>query len=118
VAIEDPLSPTLQARHVIAPGRLALATSGHTAGGAFGGHGVSHIIDPQTARPASDYAASVSVLAETGMEADAWATALLAMGPRGPGFAREAGLSALFILGAVECGASITTGAFSDYVLV
>jgi len=117
VAIEDPLSPGLQARHIVAPGGRALATSGHRAQGLVGATGISHVMDPHSRRPATGYAASVSVLADTGMAADAWATALLAMGPGGPDFARSRGLSALFIPGLSPDAASIMTGSFAEHVL-
>ncbi len=116
VAIEDPLSPVVAARHVVAPGHFALATSGHAANGLLRGPIISHVIDPRTARPAERFAASVSVLAETGIEADAIATALLAMGPDGPRFAEANNLSALFI--PASGGASILTGGFQDVTLV
>jgi len=41
----------------------------------------SHIIDPRTAAPAGHAVASVSVLADDGLTADALATALLVLGP-------------------------------------
>lgn len=41
----------------------------------------SHTIDPSTGFPVTHNMASVSVLAETAMLADAWATALVSMGP-------------------------------------
>jgi thiamine biosynthesis lipoprotein len=117
VAIEDPLSPSLRVRHVVAPGSMALATSGHRAQGLIGSIPLSHVIDPRSARPATGFAASVSVLAATGMQADAWATALLALGAEGPDFARARGLSALFILGPDVGGGSIITGAFGDHLI-
>ncbi|MEM6500170.1 MAG: FAD:protein FMN transferase, partial [Pseudomonadota bacterium] len=40
----------------------------------------SHIINPKTGRPVEHATTSVTVLAENAMMADAWATALLAMG--------------------------------------
>ncbi|NLG35766.1 MAG: FAD:protein FMN transferase, partial [Lentisphaerae bacterium] len=41
----------------------------------------SHIIDPRTAAPAGHAVASVSVLADDSLTADALATALLVLGP-------------------------------------
>jgi FAD:protein FMN transferase len=43
---------------------------------------VSHLIDPRTGQPAPLEAVSVSVVAGTAMEADAWATALFVLGPK------------------------------------
>ena len=59
----------------------------------------SHEIDPRTGRPVSHGLAQVTVLAPSCMEADAWATTLLVLGPkRGPALARRLGLKALFLL--------------------
>ncbi|MDY0297286.1 MAG: FAD:protein FMN transferase [Acidobacteriota bacterium] len=41
----------------------------------------SHTFDPRSGRPVTHNLASVTVVADTCMEADAWATALLVMGP-------------------------------------
>jgi len=118
VAIEDPVSPEFAVRHIVAPGDLALATSGHRHNGLVGDVALSHVIDPVNNRPATGYAASVSVLAETGMEADALATALLAMGREGPAFARAHNISGLFIIGPHDTGASIPTGQFASHLVV
>ena len=48
----------------------------------FDGRTISHTIDPRTGRPAQHGLASVTVLAETCMEADALATALMVLGPQ------------------------------------
>lgn len=116
VAIEDPLALDFATHTIVAPGLLALATSGHRANGLMGEIATSHVIAPHIARPATGFAASVSVLAETGMQADAMATALLAMGEGGPGFARQHDISALFIL-APPRSTPITTGQFSTHVI-
>jgi thiamine biosynthesis lipoprotein len=79
----------------------ALATSGTRWNGyASGGRRVSHVIDPWSGAPTGGALLSVSVLAASGMAADAWSTALMAAGPsRGPALARARGLRALFLLG-------------------
>ncbi|MBY4893865.1 FAD:protein FMN transferase [Rhodobacteraceae bacterium N5(2021)] len=117
VAIEDPLAPHFTAHTIVAPGQLALATSGHGPNGLRGAIEVSHVIDPRSARPATGDVASVSVLAATGMQADAMATALLAMGNNGPGFARQNDISALFIPGPFGTESPLTTGQFSDHII-
>jgi len=117
IAIEDPFAPAVVARHIVAPGVLALATSGHRANGLFGDVTLSHVMDPHNARPATGFAGSVSVLAPTGMEADALATALLAMGRDGPAFARAHDIPALFVLGPPDAPADIMTGEFATYLL-
>ena len=58
----------------------------------------SHIIDAVSGRPITHTTASVTVLAENAMMADAWATALLALGQeRGMPIAEELDLAVLFI---------------------
>ncbi|MCA8997451.1 MAG: FAD:protein FMN transferase, partial [Planctomycetaceae bacterium] len=58
----------------------------------------SHTIDPQTGAPVTHSLASVSVVAESCMDADAWATALMVVGlDRGKSLAEQRGLSAYFI---------------------
>ena len=78
---------------------LAMATSGDYRNFyLFEGRRISHTIDPRTGRPIDHDLASVSVVAETCMVADAWATALSVLGPvEGPALAEELGLAVLFI---------------------
>ena len=80
----------------------AIATSGTTVD--FfeeGGRHYSHSIDPATARPVEHPAMAVSVVADTAMEADGWATALLVLGPeRGYSLAQARGLAALLVTAA------------------
>ncbi len=58
----------------------------------------SHIIDPITGRPITHRTTSVTVLAENAMMADAWATAMLALGQeKGMQLAEEHKLAVYFI---------------------
>ena len=60
---------------------------------------VSHVIDPRTGYPIRHRLASVTVVTETAMLADAYATALLVMGEvDARRFAEQHGLAALFIV--------------------
>jgi thiamine biosynthesis lipoprotein len=60
---------------------------------------LSHTIDPRTGAPSRNKLASVTVLAGTCMEADAWATALMVMGESaGPEFACARRIDALFVI--------------------
>ena len=68
---------------------------------------LSHTIDPATGAPIDNRVASVSVLHESAMLADAWATAIGVLGPReGMQLAARQGLAALMIVreesGAIE----------------
>ncbi len=99
LGIEVP-DPERRAVHaVVALDGMALATSGNYRNFRIEDERVvSHIIDPRTGRPVIHTLASVSVVAETCMEADAWATALSVLGPEeGLEVARREGLAALFI---------------------
>lgn len=58
----------------------------------------SHTIDPRTRRPVEHDLASVSVRAESCMEADGWATALTVLGPEaGLKLAEEQGLAVMML---------------------
>ncbi|MDO4551707.1 MAG: FAD:protein FMN transferase [Planctomycetia bacterium] len=46
------------------------------------GETVSHILDPRTGFPVTHHVLATSVLAPSCMEADAWATAIMVLGPR------------------------------------
>ena len=60
----------------------AMATSGDYRTFYFEGNKrISHTIDPRTGRPIDNGTASVTVIATTATIADAWATALMVLGP-------------------------------------
>ena len=99
VAIEG---PSLEADRPVAVVRLedaAISTSGvHRQGFFADGRRYGHVLDPRTGAPVRHGAVSVSVVAPTALEADAWATALLVLGPvEGPPFARDLRIAALWI---------------------
>lgn len=78
--IERPGSATLQ--RIVAMDGRALATSGDTSQSyRVGRRRYSHVVDPRTRLPADSGVASVSVLAATGLAADALATAAMVLGP-------------------------------------
>ena len=63
------------------------------------GRRLSHTMDPRRGAPLIAPPASVTVVARTCAEADAWATALMVLGAeRGADLARQRGLDALFLL--------------------
>jgi thiamine biosynthesis lipoprotein len=79
---------------------LAVATSGDWVRSyeAYG-QTYSHTIDGRTGRPVENGVASVTVLADTAMYADAMATALTVMGPEeGPAFAEAMNIAAAFVV--------------------
>jgi thiamine biosynthesis lipoprotein len=100
IAIEQPSYETRVVQRIIALQDVAMATSGDYRNFfTDDGQRYSHTIDPETGRPVRHRLASVTVLAEECATADAWATALLALGEQhGPDLADAQGLRALFIV--------------------
>lgn len=99
IAIETPEAHRRAVQSVIGVSNLGMATSGDYRN-YFERDGVrySHIIDAKTGRPITHATASVTVLTENAMLADAWATALLVLGKdRGMQIADQLNLAALFI---------------------
>ena len=72
----DGAAPILVALH-----GLAIATSGCERRFVHGGNSYSHTIDPRSGRPIDNGMLSATVLHESCMQADAYATALMVMGP-------------------------------------
>jgi thiamine biosynthesis lipoprotein len=118
VGIERPDAAPGRMAHIVAPGKMALATSG--TGRQYvslGQGGVSHLVDPRAARPVDAMPASVSVLADTAMRADGLATALMVMGmERGAAFAETHAIPALFARLDTDGSHEIMTGGFDAYV--
>jgi thiamine biosynthesis lipoprotein len=99
VGIERPVEGRRLVGEIVALENRAICTSGTTKD--FfeqDGRHYSHIIDPRTARPVEHPPMAVSVVADTAMEADALATALIVLGPeRGYALAQARGLAALLV---------------------
>ena len=82
------------------------------------GQRYSHIIDPQTGRPVAHRLASVTVVSENTMRADALCTALMVLGPEeGYHLAEQAGLAAYFILKTDDGYTDRETPAFDQHRL-
>ncbi|TNF74578.1 MAG: FAD:protein FMN transferase, partial [Acidobacteria bacterium] len=58
---------------------------------------ISHTLDPRTGYPITHRLTSASVVTGECVQADAWATALLVLGPDGVELAEELGLAAFFL---------------------
>ena len=99
VGIERPVEGRHVVGEIVVLENRAIATSGTTEN--FfeqDGRHYPHIIDPKTARPVEHPPIAVSVVADTTMEADAWATALVVLGPeQGYSLAQARGLAALLV---------------------
>ncbi|SEE85175.1 thiamine biosynthesis lipoprotein [Burkholderia sp. WP9] len=100
IAIERPDYERREALGVIELTDIAVATSGdYRHWSECEGKRISHVVDPRTGEPLCNGVASVTVLARSCMDADAYATALMVLGPqKGLDFARRKQLDALFLL--------------------
>jgi len=82
IGIERPEVAERRLQEVMPLTDIALATSGDYRNFVVrDGRRLSHTIDPRTGRPVEHAGASVTVLADRCMTADAWATALMVLGP-------------------------------------
>jgi thiamine biosynthesis lipoprotein len=100
VAVERPEHDLRVPHSILALQDAAAATSGdyrHWID--IGGRRLSHTMDPRRGGPLGDCPASVTVVAESCMAADAWATALMVLGcSDGAKLARRIGLDVLFLI--------------------
>ncbi|CUH67456.1 Thiamine biosynthesis lipoprotein ApbE precursor [Thalassovita gelatinovora] len=100
IAVETP-DPARRTPHsILTLEDAAVATSGdYRHWVEVQGRRLSHTMDPGRGAPMLSSPASVTVVARSCAEADAWATALMVLGPdRGATLARKSGLDALFLL--------------------
>ena len=106
VAVEAPLARERRAQAVIVLSDAAVSTSGdYRDYREIDGRRYSHTIDPRVGRPVAHAVASVTVVHASAAAADAWATALMVLGPQqGLALAGREGLAALFILRAGPSG--------------
>jgi len=119
VGIERPVEGRRVLGETVALENRAIATSGTTSD--FfeqDGRHYSHCIDPATARPVEHPPMAVSVVADTTMEADGWATALLVLGrERGYALAQARGLAALLVTGSGSTFDVRVTDAFRAHLV-
>ncbi len=116
VAVERPLPGGRMVQRVLPLTDRSVATSGDYRN--FyerDGKRYSHTIDPRTGRPVEHTLASVSVVHPSAMMADAFATALMVLGPdEGFAWAGRNGLAALFIVRDGTGFVERTTAAFEE----
>lgn len=100
IAVEAPDTDRRAPHAILNLQDAAVATSGdYRHWVSVEGRHLSHTMDPQRGAPLLSSPASVTVIAPTCVEADAWATALMVVGPEaGAVLAARQGLSALFLL--------------------
>ncbi|MFQ0815818.1 thiamine biosynthesis protein ApbE [Brucella anthropi] len=100
IAVETPDYNRRAPHSMLALHNAAVATSGdYRHWVAAGGHRLSHTMDPRRGAPLAASPASVTVVARSCAQADAWATALMVLGPvAGAGLADRLGLDVLFLM--------------------
>ncbi|MDZ5454745.1 FAD:protein FMN transferase [Labrys sp. ZIDIC5] len=99
IALEEPHPNRRTPHSILSLQDCAVATSGdYRHWIEIQGRRLSHTMDPASGAPLAASPASVTVLAPRCVEADAWATALMVLGPdRGAELARQRGVDALFL---------------------
>ena len=119
-AIETPDANPRAFQCIVKLDGMALATSGDAVnGGQEGGVSFNHIINPHTELPIANGIASVSVIANTAMEADALATAFMVMGSEhGLALAEQEGIAAMFLTRGTSGISEYMSGQFARYVVV
>ncbi|MCG7199237.1 FAD:protein FMN transferase [Marinobacter pelagius] len=119
LAIEQPVSEGRQVNRVVALENRAMATSGDYRNYYESeGRRYSHTIDPETGKPITHNLASVTVLAEDCMTADALATGFNVMGfERAHALATRENIPAYFIIRTENGFETHQTPAFSSYVI-
>lgn len=100
IAIEKPLEGELAIQEIVGLSGVALATSGNYRNFyRAGDKRISHTINPRTGRPVEHSLASASVIHTECATADAWATAMMVLGPEeGMAVAAEHDLAVSFII--------------------
>tara|TARA_R110002074_G_scaffold93688_5_gene204445 strand:- start:13458 stop:14507 length:1050 start_codon:yes stop_codon:yes gene_type:complete len=118
LAIEQPVSEGRQVNRVVSLESRAMATSGDYRNYYESeGRRYSHTIDPETGEPITHNLASVTVIADDGMTADALATGFNVMGyERANALAVRENIPAYFIVRTDEGFETHQTPAFSSYV--
>lgn len=116
VAVESPETGRRAVHGVIELQDLAVATSGdYRRYFEAGGVRLAHTIDARRAAPVRNEVASVTILAHSCMRADAWATALLVVGPEeGLTLAQRMGLETLWLLRRQGALVAMGLGRFGD----
>ncbi|WP_323781836.1 FAD:protein FMN transferase [Leisingera sp.] len=107
IGIEKPDAAAQRVQLIVPVSNLGLATSGDYRNYfEYEGERYSHILDPVAGRPVTHRTASVTVIAENAMLADAWATAMLVLGrENGLELAEAHKLAVFFIDRDVQAGA-------------
>ena len=118
VAVEAPVAGSRTGWDILKPKDCALATSGdYRRVRQYQGRDYSHTMEGRSGRPVDNGVGSVTVAHELCLMADAWATALLVLGPHaGVELARNKGISALFLVRTGRQIREIMTGNFAAVI--
>lgn len=118
LAVEKPVPQLREVQLVIEASNLALATSGDYRNYfEQDGKRYSHTIDPRTGLPIQHRLVSATVIAPTCAEADAWATAMMVLGPEQGLMVADAENLAVYLLVKTDTGFdSMHSRAFSLYL--
>jgi thiamine biosynthesis lipoprotein len=119
VGIERPVPGQRQLQRVLAVDGGAIATSGDYRNFFVrDSRHYSHTIDPRTGRPVQHRLASVSVLGDRAMSADALSTAMMVLGPEeGLALAERMQVPVMFLLRSEDGIVERTTAGFRDRVV-
>jgi thiamine biosynthesis lipoprotein len=119
IGIEKPAVAERAVRRIITPVDRGVATSGDYRNFfTVDGQRYSHTLNPGTGRPVTHTLASVTVLDETAMRADAFATALLVLGPQeGFSLADKLQLPAYFVIREKQGFSERYTSEFAKYLV-
>ncbi len=120
IGIEKPVVNNRLIQKVLPVTNISMATSGDYRN-FFEDNGVrfSHTIDPRTGKPITHKLASVTIFADTTMKADAFATAMMVLGPKkGFEFAEQQKIAAYFLIKTDDDFKEQITSAFENLLEV
>jgi thiamine biosynthesis lipoprotein len=119
VAIERPVPRSDAIQRLVPISNLAITTAGdYRKYREVDGQRVAHILDPRTGRPLTHRLASVTVIDELAVRADAFDTALMVLGTEeGMALATKLNLAALFIERSDEGFSERATPRFEELVV-
>jgi thiamine biosynthesis lipoprotein len=120
IAVEKPNTEKRELQRILPMTDIAMATSGDYRNYfEQDGQAYAHTIDPRTGYPVKHKLASVTVLSDTTMKADAWATALMVLGyEEGYKIAEQQNLAVLFIVQSEKGFVEHETPLFTEYFKV
>ena len=118
IGVESPVTKTRAVQKVLHLQQCAMATSGDYRNYfEHNGQRFSHTIDPRTGYPIKHKLASVTVIAETCMDADALATLLTVLGPEaGMDFAEQENLAIFMIIKTAQGFEERSSTLFAPYL--